>query len=71
MSVFQLSLHVFRTDLPRLVAIESPDHISPNDEDGRAGHVAWKRPVVEEDVLAACGSHRDQHPARPAVGAQT
>ena len=28
MSVFQLSLHVFRTDLPRLVAIESPDHFS-------------------------------------------
>jgi len=27
MSVFQLSLHVFSTDPPRLVAIESPDHI--------------------------------------------
>ena len=28
MSVFQLSLHIFRTDPPRLVAIESPGHIS-------------------------------------------
>ena len=48
-----------------------PGSYPPNDEDGRAGHAAWKRPGVEEDVPAARGSHRDQHPARPAVEAQT
>jgi len=48
-----------------------PGSNPPDDKDGRTGHAVRKRPGVEEDVLAARGSHWDQYPARPAVGAQT